>query len=77
MDLVMREDSVPRNLWKLACVAATHPDEKGYVRKVKLAVADQSLESNGTSKKLYSNLFPTSRPIYGLVLLMSRSKEDR
>ena len=75
MDLVMREDSIPRNLWKLACVAAAHPDEKGYVRKVKLAVADQSLESNGTSKKLSSHLFPTSRAIYGLVL-MSRSKED-
>ena len=51
MDLVMRDESVPRNLWKLACVAAAHPDEEGYVRKVKLAVADQSLDSNGTSEQ--------------------------
>ena len=42
MDLVMRDDSIARNLWKLACIAAAHPDEEGYVRKVKLAVADQS-----------------------------------
>ena len=47
----MKDESVPRNLWKLARVAAAHPDEDGYVRKVKLAVADQSLDSNGTRRK--------------------------
>ena len=75
MDLAMRDESVPRNLWKLACVAATHADEEGYVRKVKLAVADQSLDSNGTSKKPFISYF--DRPIHGLVLLMSYSEEDR
>ena len=74
MDLVMRDESVPRNLWKLACVAAAHPDE-GYMRKVKLAVADQSLDSNGTSKKPFISYF--DRPIHGLVLLMSCSEEDQ
>ena len=49
--VVMKDDSVPRNLWKLARVTVAHPDEDGYVRKVKLAVADQSLDSNGTRKK--------------------------
>ena len=49
--VVMKDDSVPRNLWKFARVAAAHPDEDGYVRKVKLAVADQSLVSNVTRKK--------------------------
>ena len=49
--VVMKDDSVPRNLWRLARVAAAHPDEDGYVGKVKLAVADQSLDSNGTRKK--------------------------
>ena len=47
----MKDDSVSRNLWKFARVAAAHPDEDGYVRKVKLAVADQSLDSNVTRKK--------------------------
>ena len=73
--VVMKDDSVPRNLWKLARVAAAHPDEDGYVRKVKLAVADQSLDSNGTRKKPSISYF--DRPIHGLVLLMSRSEEDR
>ena len=72
MDLAMRDESVPRNLWKLACVAAAHADEEGYVRKVKLAVADQSLDSNGTSKKPFISYF--DRPIHGLVLLMSCSE---
>ena len=73
--VVMKDDSVPRNLWKLARVAAAHPDEDGYVRKVKLAVADQSLDSNGARKKPSISYF--DRPIHGLVLLMSRSEEDR
>ena len=75
MDLVMRDESVPRNLWKLACVAAAHPDKEGYVRKVKLAVADQSLDSNGTRKKPSISYF--DRPVHGLILVMSRSEEDR
>ena len=70
-----KDDSLPRNLWKLARVAAAHPDEDGYVRKVKLAVADQSLDSNGTSKKPFISYF--DRPIHGLVLLMSCSEEDQ
>ena len=72
--LQVREKCVTRNLWKLARVAAAHLDEHGYVTKVKLAVADQSLDSNGTRKK--PPVFYFDRPIYGLVLLMSRSEEE-
>ena len=36
----MKDESIPRNIWKLARVAVAHPDEDGHVRKVKLAVAD-------------------------------------
>ena len=58
-----------------ACsLAAAHPDEDGYVRKVKLAVADQSLDSNGTRKKPSISYF--DKPIHGLILVMSRSEED-
>ena len=70
-----KDDSLPRNLWKLARVAAAHPDEDGYVRKVKLAVADQSLDSNGTRKKPSISYF--DKPIHGLILVMSHSEEDR
>ena len=44
------------------------------MRKIKLAVADQYLDSNGKRKKPSISYF--DRPIHGLVLLMSCSEED-
>lgn len=43
--MILKDDSPPRNLWKLARRAVTYPDEDGYVRKVKVAVADQSRDA--------------------------------
>ena len=40
--VILKDDSVPRNCWKLARVKPIYPDADGYVRKVKVAVADQS-----------------------------------
>ena len=65
--VILKDESVPRNTWKLARVAATYPDADGYVRKVKVAVADQSGQSGASHYE---------RPIHGLILLMSR-KEQR
>ena len=67
--MILKDESVPRNSWKLARVEATYPDADGYVRKVKVAVADQSRQS-GVSHY--------DRPIHGLILLMSRwEQKDR
>lgn len=40
--MILKDDSQHRNLWKLASLAVTYPDEDGYVRMVNFAVADQS-----------------------------------
>ena len=67
--VILKDESVPRNSWKLARVEATYPDADGYVRKVKVAVADQSRQSGASHYE---------RPIHGLILLMSRrEQEDR
>lgn len=39
--VIKKDESIPRNAWKLARVAVAHLDEDGYVRKVKVAVADR------------------------------------
>ena len=46
--VILKDESVPRNSWKLARVKATYPDADGYVRKVKVAVADQSRQSGAS-----------------------------
>ena len=33
--VILKDDSVPRNCWKLARVDTTYPDADGYVRKAK------------------------------------------
>ena len=64
--MILKDDSVPRNSWKLARVEATYPDADGYVRKVKVAAADQSRQSSVSHFE---------RPIHGLILLMSRKEQ--
>ena len=49
--VILKDDSVPRNCWKLARVETTYPDADGYVRKVKVAVADQSSVSRCERKE--------------------------
>lgn len=65
--VILKDDGVPRNSWKLARVEATYLDADGYVRKVKVVVADRSRQSGASHYE---------RPIHGLILLLSRS-EDR
>ena len=65
--------SVPRNCWKLARVETTYPDADGYVRKVKVAVADQSRDVKG--KRTGATVSYLERPIHGLILLMSHKEQ--
>ena len=74
--VILKDDSVPRNCWKLARVETTYPDADGYVRKVKVAVADQSRDVKG--KKPGANVSYLERPIHGLILLShTKETEDR
>lgn len=71
--VILKDDSVPRNCWKLARVETTYPDADGYVRKVKVAVADQSQDVKG--KRMGATVSYLERPIHGLILLMSHKEQ--
>ena len=71
--VILKDDSVPRNCWKLARVETTYPDADGYVRKVKVAVADQSRDVKG--KRTGATVSYLERPIHGLILLMSHKEQ--
>lgn len=71
--VILKDDSVPRNCWKLAHVETTYPDADGYVRKVKVAVADQSQDVKG--KRTGATVSYLERPIHGLILLMSHKEQ--
>ena len=42
--VIVKDADMPRNRWKLARVAETYPEDDGLVRKVKLAMADSTLD---------------------------------
>ncbi|KAJ8371926.1 hypothetical protein AAFF_G00298780 [Aldrovandia affinis] len=45
--VIVKEDNVPRNEWKLARVVETSEDDDGLVRKVKLQIGQSNLNSKG------------------------------
>ena len=67
-DIVIIKDDefVPRNKWPLARVTDTFPSADGYVRNVKLALADKKLDSDG---KRINSLRYLDRPVQKIVLL--------
>ena len=71
--VILKDDSVPRNCWKLARVETTYPDADGYVQKVKVTVADQSRDVKG--KRTGATVSYLERPIHGLILLMSHKEQ--
>ena len=73
--VIMKDDNLPRNRWKLALVEETYPDDDGLVRKVRLKIADQNLDKNGRPTGPATRL---CRPVQKLILLLSREEyEDR
>lgn len=73
--VIIKDDNLPRNCWKIARVDETYPDGDGLVRKVRLKVADRNLDDNGRPTGSETNLY---RPVQKLVLLLSREEsEDR
>ena len=70
--VIIKNDNLPRNQWQLAPVVQTYPCDDGLARKVKLAVADSSLDRPGSRIRPPSFL---DRPIQKLVLLMPCSED--
>lgn len=64
-DVVLLKDDVqPRNLWRLARVIKTYPDERGIVRSVRIKVGDRNVKELKTS-----NCSEYHRPVNKLILL--------
>ena len=70
--VIIKDDNLPRNQWRLARVVQTYPSDDGLVRKVKLVVADPSLDRRGSRTPTPVFL---DRPVQKLVLLV-RCGED-
>ena len=70
--VIIKEDDVPRNQWRVCRVVEALPDEDGLVRKVKLEVGNRNLASSGKRSQPLATL---ERPIHKLVLLMSAEDE--
>ena len=64
---IVSNDNLPRNMWQIARVEEAYRDPDGYMRKVKLAVGDASLDDKGHRVKHISYL---ERPVQKLVLLV-------
>ena len=72
-DIIMvKDENIPRNAWKLARVEEVFPSEDGLVRKVKLAMATSSLDNEG---RRVSDVQHLERPIHKLVLIQEVDRE--
>ena len=71
-DIVMiRDDNLPRNRWKLGQVTVAEADDDGLVRKVSLRTSSSSLDEKG---KVVCSVSQLERPIHKLVLLKEASE---
>lgn len=70
--LIKADDIVARNQWQLAKVVEVYEGSDGYVRSVKLLVADGTLDNKGKRTKPSRFL---ERPVQKLVLLQ-KAEED-
>ena len=66
--VIVKDQNVARNQWKLGRVTEAHPDHDGLVRKVKVLVSDCNIDSQG--KRTKANRTIIERPIHSLVLLL-------
>lgn len=65
--VILKEDNIPRNEWKLARVVDTSEDDDGIVRKVELQMGQRDLGKKGERLKQPSFL---ERPVQKLVVLV-------
>ena len=65
--VIVKDDDLPRNQWKLARVVKTSCDADGHIRKVKLAMSCPSLDLKGKRK---TPVILLERPIQKLILLV-------
>ena len=69
--VIIKEEDVPRNEWKLAKVVEAHEDDDGLVRKVTVQVGERKLGKRGEH---LNQPFIIQRPIQKLVVLVKSSE---
>ena len=65
--VILKDENLSRNRWKLARVDRTYPDNDGLTRKVRMAVAGDSVDNKGRQVRPVAYL---DRPIQKLILLL-------
>lgn len=65
--VIVKEDNIPRNEWKLSRVVAISEDDDGLVRKVKIQIGQRDLGKKGEHLKQPSFL---EHPIQKLLVLV-------
>ncbi|KAM7424138.1 hypothetical protein PAMA_000472 [Pampus argenteus] len=69
--VIIKEEDVPRNEWKLAKVVEAHEDDDGLVRKVTVQVGERMLGKRGERLKQPSII---QRPVQKLVVLVKSNQ---
>ena len=64
--VIIKDDNLPRNEWKLARVEDVYPSDDGLVRKVRLAIATAQLDNQG---KRLTEVKYLERPVQKLIVL--------
>ena len=70
--VVVKDDHLPRNEWKLVRVEQTLPSEDDFVRKVILAIGTRLLDNHGRRIHKIQRL---ERPVHKLVLILPQDQE--
>lgn len=65
--VIVKEQNLLRNSWKLGCVSEVMSSKDGLVRKARITMADSSLDAFGRRTKAVVNV---ERPIHKLILLV-------
>lgn len=65
--VIVKDDTLPRNCWRLARVSRTYPSEDGYIRSVQVDLGDADLPADGKRKEPVRRL---DRPVNKLILLV-------
>ena len=71
--MILAEEDIPRNSWKLARVEIVYPGPDELVRKVQLRLADTNMNCKGERTKPASYM---DRPIHKLVLLHPAPEDE-
>ena len=69
--IIVKEESLSRNHWKLGRVDKTYPNDNGLIGKVRVVFATDSLDDSGRPTKSVVHL---ERPVQKVILLLSRNQ---